>query len=357
MYGDRVDEVFSRTSAGGTAAWYLTDRLGSVRGMTDGTGAAQVTVVYDGFGVVTSNSNSSFTDRYTFTGREYDAALGMQFNRTRWDAPVTGSWVTQDPSQFGGGDYNLYRYVGNDATNKTDSTGLASTWPEYLGEVAASWAAWWVTPTTPPPPAAPPVQVNPPPVVQRVPKVTRSILVTAPNQPGIPDNAKDLPWGLIQGDAQLGAPGPWKDFQNHGDFGYTMWVLFIGENLDLVTPERIAAATVMYGNKPVPQLQYGAGFQDNPVPGLEDNASADPPGPQEIQRDPKGKWLIVADSPGSWRFPGPYPYDFRANYGIHLLQPNGGSLKEVYYDVLIHANGPGKGMVTTCDCIPRGGFD
>src|SRR5262249_55513743 len=43
---DSVDGLFARISGAGTAAWYLLDRLGSVRDLTDNTGAVQDTVSY-----------------------------------------------------------------------------------------------------------------------------------------------------------------------------------------------------------------------------------------------------------------------------------------------------------------------
>jgi RHS repeat-associated protein len=114
--------------------------------MTDGTGAAQVTVLYDGFGVVTSNSNSSFTDRYMFTGREYDAALGLQNNRIRPYSPSMARFITIDPSGFGAGDADLYRYAGNNSTNAIDPSGLrdvmvkvAAFIPGRLGAATGGW--------------------------------------------------------------------------------------------------------------------------------------------------------------------------------------------------------------------------
>src|SRR5262249_39741758 len=72
LYLDAVDSVFARVSSGGTAAWYLPDRLGSIRDMADNTGALQDHIDYDGYGKVTSESSSSFGDREKYTGRELD---------------------------------------------------------------------------------------------------------------------------------------------------------------------------------------------------------------------------------------------------------------------------------------------
>jgi hypothetical protein len=38
--------------------------------------------------------------------------------------PTVGRWRTEDPIGFTSGDYNLYRYVGNNPTNAVDPTGL-----------------------------------------------------------------------------------------------------------------------------------------------------------------------------------------------------------------------------------------
>jgi RHS repeat-associated protein len=124
LYLDGPDQVVARIAADGTAAWYLTDRQGSVRDLADGTGAVQEHVDYDGFGNIVTDTNASFGDRYKYTGRELDSATGLQYNRERYYDPVTGRWTSQDPLGFAGGDSNLYRYVGNDTMNLIDPSGL-----------------------------------------------------------------------------------------------------------------------------------------------------------------------------------------------------------------------------------------
>src|SRR5262249_11718143 len=84
LYLDAMDSVFARVSSGGTAAWYLPDRLGSVRNVVDAAGSLIDTIAYDGFGKVTSESSSSDGDRYKFTGRELDSETGFQFNDARY---------------------------------------------------------------------------------------------------------------------------------------------------------------------------------------------------------------------------------------------------------------------------------
>ena len=54
--------------------------------------------------------------------------------------PSVGRWLQQDPIRFDAGDYNLTRYVGNDATNATDPTGLALF--AYSEQTAKEYLAW-----------------------------------------------------------------------------------------------------------------------------------------------------------------------------------------------------------------------
>jgi RHS repeat-associated protein len=88
-------------------------------------------VSYDGFGQVTAETNASAGDAYKYNGGRYDSLTGFTlFGAREYDA-ATGSWTTRDPSGFGGGDYNIYRYVGNSPTNGTDPSGLqAKAWYE-----------------------------------------------------------------------------------------------------------------------------------------------------------------------------------------------------------------------------------
>jgi RHS repeat-associated protein len=124
VHGDALDQLFARVSAGGTAAWYLTDRLGSVRNITDNSGVVQDTLTYDPYGNVVFESTRSFGDRFKYTGRELDSETALQYNRARYYDSNHGRWVSQDPMSFGAGDTDLYRYVSNEPVAATDPTGL-----------------------------------------------------------------------------------------------------------------------------------------------------------------------------------------------------------------------------------------
>ncbi len=126
LRGDALDQLFARITGGtgGTAAWYLADREGSVQNLTDDSGNLQDTITYDAFGNVLSESNASYGDRYKYTGSQLDSETGLQYDRARVYDSVHGRWLSQDPLGFSAGDTNLYRYVGNDPTGATDPSGL-----------------------------------------------------------------------------------------------------------------------------------------------------------------------------------------------------------------------------------------
>jgi RHS repeat-associated protein len=122
LYGDAVDQLFARENSSGTLAWYLTDRLGSVRDVLNASSTVIDHIDYDGFGNATE-TNSANGDRYKWTDREFDSETGLQYNRARLYSAAIGRWLTQDPIGFLSGDVNLYWYVENDSLNLTDPLG------------------------------------------------------------------------------------------------------------------------------------------------------------------------------------------------------------------------------------------
>jgi RHS repeat-associated protein len=80
-------------------------------------------LIADITGTVISTDRSTAVTRYQYTGRDWDADAGLQYNRMRWYDPATGRWINEDPIGFAGGDANLARYVGNDSTNEMDPSG------------------------------------------------------------------------------------------------------------------------------------------------------------------------------------------------------------------------------------------
>jgi RHS repeat-associated protein len=102
--------------------------------LADNTGAIVDHVDYSAYGQVLAESAPGVGDRLKFTGREWDAATGLPYNRARHNDPAAGRWLSQDPIGFAAGDANLYRYVGNGSPNATDPTGEWS-WGGALGGI------------------------------------------------------------------------------------------------------------------------------------------------------------------------------------------------------------------------------
>jgi RHS repeat-associated protein len=123
LYLNAVDALFARVNSSGTEDWYLTDQLGSVRGLMNNSGTLDDAISYDAWGNIGNESQPSAGDRYKFTGREFDSQTGLQYNRARSYNPATGSWMSQDPKGFSAGDSNFYRYVTNSPTAHTDPSG------------------------------------------------------------------------------------------------------------------------------------------------------------------------------------------------------------------------------------------
>jgi len=135
LWGEMVDQLLAdeqvtTTSSAGSVLWTLGDQIGSLRDLaTYNSGTDTTTIanhrVYDSYGNLTYETNSSVDEIFGFTGRAYDDSTKLQNNLNRWYDSATGQWMSEDPIGFAGGDENLRRYVGNHPTYATDPLGLA----------------------------------------------------------------------------------------------------------------------------------------------------------------------------------------------------------------------------------------
>jgi RHS repeat-associated protein len=126
-----VDAVLARETSGGTVAWYLPDRLGTIRDIVDNTGAVIDHVDYGVFGNPVAESSSSNGDRFKFAGLENDAVTGLNFALHRTEDAVPGRWLSEDPLGLIAGDRNTYRYVLNNSTTEIDPLGLQNFMPGW----------------------------------------------------------------------------------------------------------------------------------------------------------------------------------------------------------------------------------
>jgi RHS repeat-associated protein len=124
-----VDEIFSRASS--TVFFFpLSDALGSTINLVDSNGNIQTSYTYDPFGN-TSVTGISNANEFQYTGRENEGN-GSYYYRARYYSPLLGRFVAEDPLKFGGGDINLYAYVGGSPTNRIDSLGESWLCPSFL---------------------------------------------------------------------------------------------------------------------------------------------------------------------------------------------------------------------------------
>jgi len=103
--------------------WGLADQEGSIRDVAVAGSGLVDHVVYGSFGQVLSESDPASGMRMGYTAQVRDAETGLDYYNARYFDPAVGRFLSQDPIGFGGGDGNLYRYVGNDPLNNTDPTG------------------------------------------------------------------------------------------------------------------------------------------------------------------------------------------------------------------------------------------
>jgi RHS repeat-associated protein len=179
LWADAVDQLLSdeqywnntgmainastKSTVSGNTLWALGDHLGSIRDLLDNNGVIREHQVFDSYGrlvhevdynasgqVIASNDPAAVDTVFGYTGRSWDTDVNLQYNRARWYDPQTGRWLNQDPIGFGGGDVNLYRYVGNKVTTHIDPSGLFDwfSWvpPEvkaYPGQVGSFWKGYF----------------------------------------------------------------------------------------------------------------------------------------------------------------------------------------------------------------------
>ena len=91
------DLVSQRQLVGGQwqTSFYGYDGHGSVRYLTDASGAVTDTYTYDAFGTLLSRTGTTAND-YLYAGERFDADLGLYYLRARHMNPATGRFFTQD---------------------------------------------------------------------------------------------------------------------------------------------------------------------------------------------------------------------------------------------------------------------
>jgi RHS repeat-associated protein len=109
----------------GVSSFYGFDLSSNTRLLTNSSGADLGTYLYDAFGIELSSSGST-TNSLRFGGQAgyWRDLSNWMYIRARYLSSLKGRWPSRDPIGFNAGDWNQYRYVGNDPVMKTDPSGL-----------------------------------------------------------------------------------------------------------------------------------------------------------------------------------------------------------------------------------------
>ncbi|MFN9436006.1 MAG: RHS repeat domain-containing protein [Planctomycetota bacterium] len=131
VYASYIDEPVVRKGPTSTSTvhFYHRNHQYSVTAITTSTGAIAERYAYTAYGQPTifnasgtplSPQTSTLNSRYSYTGREWDATLGLHHFRARWMNPSAGRFLGRDPIAYVDGN-NLYR--SNLGFVKTDPSG------------------------------------------------------------------------------------------------------------------------------------------------------------------------------------------------------------------------------------------
>jgi len=120
------------TTQGKNTYYYEADGLGSITSLSNSSGSLVNTYNYDSFGKLVSSSGT-ISNRFRYTGREYDGETGLYYYRARYYSPQLGRFIAEDPLKFGGGDMNFYAYAENDPIDFVDPFGLRVYPSNFIG--------------------------------------------------------------------------------------------------------------------------------------------------------------------------------------------------------------------------------
>ncbi len=131
LYSSYIDEPIMRwTTSSSTAVYYHRNQQYSVTALTDASGSVLERYAYTAYGVPTIVnatgtvlSTSSQSNRYLYTGREWDSDIQQYHYRARMYDPGLGRFCSRDPISFESNDENSYRFGGSKTLEALDPSG------------------------------------------------------------------------------------------------------------------------------------------------------------------------------------------------------------------------------------------
>ena len=129
VYGPSATPLEEVNNSTGAISYLTADQLGSVRLLTNQTGASTGTASYGPYGIQTATGNTS---SFAFAGQYRDTESGLLWMRARYYGPSTGQFISLDPAIAL--TRSPYSYANDDPTSETDPSGDISpgeVWQAY----------------------------------------------------------------------------------------------------------------------------------------------------------------------------------------------------------------------------------
>ena len=154
VYASYIDEPVVRKTAGagGTLVYFHRNQQYSITAVTTSTGSIAERYAYTAYGQPTILdasasvlSSSAINNRYTYTGREWDATLGLHHFRARWMSPVAGRFLSRDPIGFAGSEWHLSEIMLSKPQQELDPLGLLSVNPHSNNFISLKPCWDWAT--------------------------------------------------------------------------------------------------------------------------------------------------------------------------------------------------------------------
>ncbi|WP_028520755.1 RHS repeat-associated core domain-containing protein [Ruminococcus flavefaciens] len=127
----------------GAVSTYLYDGHGSVRGLSDETGAVTDTYNYDAWGELLDKTGTT-ENSYLYCGEQLDSATGLYYLRARYMNPSTGTFTTMDTYQgsiFDPTSLHKYLYANANPVMNSDPSGYATLTGTQVAVLGATFIA------------------------------------------------------------------------------------------------------------------------------------------------------------------------------------------------------------------------
>jgi RHS repeat-associated protein len=122
----------------------------SITAITTSAGAIAERYAYSAYGQPTildpsgvALPTSNFSIRTSYTGREWDATLGLHHFRARWMSPSAGRFLGRDPIGYEGSEWHFYEFLDSQSLVNSDAEGHSTAPPQSGNSATASGNGFW----------------------------------------------------------------------------------------------------------------------------------------------------------------------------------------------------------------------